>query len=346
MPPGATLKETIEARGISQAELAARAGMAEKTISQIINGIAPITYETAEKLEMVLSIPARFWNRRELSYREAIARNEANERLANDVAWLKEMPVKELRERKCIDEQPDELSRVRAILQFFGVSSVDTWHKTWGKPIAQYRGGEALERHAGYVAAWLRMGELQADAIATEAFDASEFKRSLKEVRALTARPAAIWSKEIPKLCAPAGVAVVFTKEIPKARVSGATRWITKDKALIQLSLKYKTDDQLWFTFFHEAGHILLHGKRQIFVENGSNRDTAEEQQANAFARDFLIPPESAARLESLRTRQQIIAFAKRLGISPGIVVGRLQHDKLLWVTAFRDLKQKLDWTR
>ena len=129
------------------------------------------------------------------------------------------------------------------------------------------------------------------------------------------------------------------------AGVSGATRWITKDKALIQLSLKYKSDDQLWFTFFHEAGHILLHGKKQVFVEFGISNATDEEQEANAYARDILIPPEVRPRLPYLRTRTQIQEFARSLGIAPGIVVGRLQHDDLVFKSAFNDLKRKLAWS-
>src|SRR5213075_3273217 len=144
--------------------------------------------------------------------------------------------------------------------------------------------------------------------------------------------------------CALAGVAVVFTKEIPSAAVSGATRWLTKDKALMQLSLKFKSDDQVWFTFFHEAGHILLHGKKQQFVEFGLSAETDEEREANEFARDTLIPQSVAHRLPHLKTREQICEFARALQIAPGIVVGRLRHDELVFPGAFADLIRRLKW--
>jgi HTH-type transcriptional regulator/antitoxin HigA len=154
-----------------------------------------------------------------------------------------------------------------------------------------------------------------------------------------------LWQAEVIRLCASAGVAVVFTKEIPGASVSGATRWLSKDKALIQLSLKYKTDDQLWFTFFHEAGHVLLHSKKQVFIDYGYSDEDDDEREANQFARDFLIPPAYAGRLPHIaRSREQIEGFAKSLGISPGIVVGRLQYDKLIYPAAFHDLKRKFVW--
>lgn len=341
---GATLKEVLEDKGISQAELAVRTGMAEKTISQIINGVAPITYETSEKLELALDVPAHFWNRREVTYRESLARIEATERLAADVSWLNEVPVKVLKERGYVDPDADKAALVRLVLKFFGVSSVDAWRAAWGNPAAQYRGQAAQQKHPGYVAAWLRMGELQAQSIATEPFNADEFKRALADSRLMSVAPASQWVKDVPARCAAAGVAVVFTKEIPSAAVSGATRWLTKDKALIQLSLKFKSDDQIWFTFSHEAGHILKHGKKDVFVEFGARNDTDEEREANEFAKDLLIPPAYAHRLPYLKTRAQVCEFAKSLGIAPGIVVGRLHHDELVHPSAFIDLKRKLTW--
>lgn len=342
--PGATLRDTIEVKGLSQADLALRTGLAEKTISQIINGIAPISYETAEKLELVTGVPSRFWNARERSYREALVRIEEMKRLESDVHWLKDIPLTELVNRAYIQQDKDQRSVVRQALRFFGVSSVEAWHNTWRVPAAQYRGSAAQEKHPGYVAAWLRIGELQAEAITTSPFDAGRFKTVLGEVRKLIRLPLKEALARLTELCASAGVAVVLTKEIRNAGVSGAVRWLSKEKALIQLSLKYKTHDQLWFTLFHEAGHILLHGKRQVFIEYGVSNATAEEQEANVFAGDILIPAMYQHRLPHLRTRTQICAFAESIGITPGIVLGRLQHDDLLYPSAFNDLKTKVNW--
>ena len=139
-----------------------------------------------------------------------------------------------------LDPIADKALLVRQVLKFFGVSSVDSWRLAWGNLAAQYRGQAAREKRPGYVAAWLRMGDLQAEGIATAPFDADEFKRTLSDVRKMSMLPASAWVKEMPVRCAAAGVAVVFTREIPNAAVSGATRWLTKDKALIQLSLKFK----------------------------------------------------------------------------------------------------------
>jgi HTH-type transcriptional regulator / antitoxin HigA len=344
VPPGDTLKEVLDLKGLSQADLACRGGMTEKMVSQIVNNGTPITHEIAAKLDLVTGVPARFWNNRESNYRESLVRIEEAGTLESATEWLKLVPVAVLRDRGYVASNARGAELVREVLKFFGVSGIEAWHSAWGEPCVQYRGGEATERHPGYVAAWLRIGELQAQAIETAPYDRDEFKRAMTKIRTLTLGEIGVWCKEVTKLCAAAGVAVVFTKEIEKAGVSGAARWLTKDKALIQLSLKYKSDDQLIFTFFHEAAHVLLHGKKQVFIEFGLHNNTEEELEANAFARDLLIPPNDARRLPHLKTRAQIRAFADSLGIAAGIVVGRLQHDELVFRGAFSDLKRKVIW--
>jgi HTH-type transcriptional regulator/antitoxin HigA len=342
--PGETIREVIEQKSLSQAELSRRTGLTEKTVSQLLSGIAPITYEIAAKLELALGIPARFWNSREMMYRESLVRLEEAKHLESAIEWLKLIPVPVLIERNLISASADKSMLVRSVLKFFGVSSIEAWHEAWGNPCVQCRGGEAHDRHPGYVAAWLRIGELQAEAVEARPYDAAKFREVLVRLRSLTNLDIGDWAKEVKRQCAEAGVVVIFTKEIDRAGISGATRWLTKDRALIQLSLKYKSGDQLIFTFFHEAGHILLHGKKKVFMEFGHHRDTPEEQEANKFAGDLLIPPEHARRLPYLRTRFQIEEFAKLLEVAPEIVVGRLQHDGLVFNSAFRDLKRKVDW--
>jgi hypothetical protein len=136
--------------------------------------------------------------------------------------------------------------------------------------------------------------------------------------------------------------------ELPDTGISGATRWLSPVKALLQLSLRYKTDDQLWFSFFHEAGHIVLHGKRDIFLEN-PGEDGEKENQANAFAAEMLIPRSALEKFLSstpVLSKRGIRNFAESLGIAPGIVVGRLQHDGNLRFDFCNDLKQRFEWSK
>lgn len=73
-PPGETLLDMLEERGMTQADLAQRLERSTKNISEIVNGKAPITSELALALEQTLGAPARFWIAREAIYREWLAR--------------------------------------------------------------------------------------------------------------------------------------------------------------------------------------------------------------------------------------------------------------------------------
>ena len=118
------------------------------------------------------------------------------------------------------------------------------------------------------------------------------------------------------------------------------------NKAVIQLSLRYKRDDQLWFSFFHEAGHILLHGKKDVFIEDDNKND--KEQEADNFAAEILVPQKELQQFlhSSNPSKAAIKRFASELSIAPGIVVGRLQHDGHLPHSHCNDLKRRLKWKK
>jgi len=346
VPPGETLRELMDAKGMSNADLAIRTGLAKKTITQIVTGQGPITLDTASKLELVFGVPARFWNSRELAYRETLARRVSEEQMSSDVAWLKEVPCKALEERGFIETFADKAETARSVLRFFCVSSVDAWRETCLKPAVQFRGGDVAKKRPGEVAAWLRMGEIRAEKIECKPFDSKAFKDALIEIRKLLDQPSSVWHPAMVKLCAEAGVAVVFVKEIPGASVSGATHWASKDKAILQLSLKYKKDDQVLFSFFHEAAHILKHGKKLVFIDTGGACDSEQEKEADQFARDILIPPQynaEIARMWPRCSRRDVTSFARRVRIAPGVVVGRLQYEGMDH-RFLNDLKVTIEW--
>jgi HTH-type transcriptional regulator/antitoxin HigA len=346
-PAGETLLETLEAIGMSQTELATRMGRPYKTINEIIRNKASITAETAMQLEQVLGIPASFWLKRELRYREFLARLAEKQRLNNWVEWLKEIPIELMMSRGWIATGADKTQQVLNALKFFAVASPDAWRVLWESKEVAYCKSAALKSNFGAIAAWLRQGEIEAREIECTPYKADTFRDALISIRALTVESVDFFQRELVNLCANAGVAVVFVPELPNTGISGATQWLNSTKALVQLSLSYKTDDQLWFTFFHEAGHILLHGKRQIFLEIGDKDREQEEREADKFALDTLTNPiewEQFIAQQSYHSEIDIKEFAKKMGIAPGIVVGRLQHDKLLPYSDCNDLKRYLQW--
>ena len=344
--PGETLLEVLETRGMSQAELAERTGRPKKTINEIIKGKAAITPETALQLELVLGIPASFWNSREQHYREAIARERGRQHLESDSEWLEEIPYRAMVSRRWIPETRDKAQLVQEILKFFGVASRASWEGIWKGAQAEFRHSKTFKSEPGAMAAWLRKGELAAQEVVCSPYDSARFKEILVSVRKMTCELPRNFPSVVTRKCATAGVRVVFLPELPGTRVSGATRWLGQMNPLIQLSLRYRTDDHLWFTFFHEAGHILLHGKREAFIEGDEQDQSQKELEADTFARDWLIPEKDYRSFRRLGARScaAIGRFAYQLGIAPGIVVGRLQHDGVLPPTHCNNLKKPVDW--
>jgi HTH-type transcriptional regulator/antitoxin HigA len=345
--PGETLLETLDTIGMSQVELAKRMGRPVKTVNEIIQKKAAITAETALQLEQVLHIPASFWLKREQQYRESLARLAEEQRLKSWVGWLEEIPIRIMMRRGWIPAYTDKSQQVLEALKFFGVTSPDVWRAIWESKIIAYRKSTAVNSNFGAVATWLRKGELEAQKIDCTPYNAQAFHDALIHIRALTVEPVNFFQKELVCSCANAGVAVVFVQELPHTGICGSTQWLTPVKALVQLSLRYKTDDQLWFTFFHEACHILRHGKRQVFLEIDQKDREEDEDDANVFASNILINHLQWQRFikqSSYRTKVGIKEFAKKVGIAPGIVVGRLQHEKLLPYGHCNDLKRYLEW--
>jgi HTH-type transcriptional regulator/antitoxin HigA len=343
VPPGQTLQETIDALGIDQRELAARTGLSAKHVNQVIKGIAPITHDTAIRLERVTGVPARMWNNLEANYREQKARLAERKRLENDLAWLRAIPTKELIRRGAIEVTTDKVGLLEAVLAFFGVASVEAWNEGWSKHQFAFRKSPTFRGSDGAMATWLRLGELEAQRIECKPFDRIAFRAALDEIRDLTVQSPEIFVPQMMELCAACGVALVLIPDTEGAPVSGAAKWLTASKAMICLNLRGKRNDRFWFTFFHEAGHILNDSKKETYIDV-EYEDDPREHDANHFAATLLIPESYDEELQGLVSYRSVERFADQIGIAPGIVVGRLQREGIIGYDQFNGLKQRLEW--
>jgi HTH-type transcriptional regulator/antitoxin HigA len=325
IPPGESLRDRLAEMNLSQAELAARAGLSTKHVNQIIKGTAPITPETAIVLERITGVPASVWNRREADYRERLLRAKPRVLSAEDERWLSSLPIKELQRRARLPSERDRGRLFEATLSFFGVADREAWERIWRGPVASFRRSHAYASHPGAVISWLRIAQVEAQLARIEPYSASLFRKVLQEIRSLTAHGDA---NRIVEMCATAGVVIVLVPEVKGCRISGAVWWASPSRAVIAMSDRYKKDDFFWFTFFHEAAHVLLHSKKETFIDDGADNDMLEDE-ANRFAEDILIPPGHVPQLAGLATDNDVEAFAHEIGIAAGIVVGRLQHDGL-----------------
>lgn len=346
--PGDVLALELELRSMTQQELAKRTGLTPKHIVSVMKGKSAITSETAIKLERAIGMPADYWMNLESQYQEIQARIAEEEQLEHDLDWLKKIRAADMIKQGWIQKFKDKKEQLVEVLRFMGIASVDQWDDVWSGLEVAYRQHSVHEIFPEAVSAWLRKGEIDASAIPCKPYDKKAFRAALDNVRHLTTESPEVFVPEMQRLCAEAGVAVVFVPSLPKTCVSGATRWLSSNKAIIQLSLRYKTDDHLWFTFFHEAGHILLHGKKDLFLENSKGLDNEKEEEANMFSMNELIPKKAFTEfiVAGNYSEASIMSFAKEIGITPGIVVGQLQHRRLLKVFALNNLKQKFEWIK
>lgn len=350
IPPGETIVELLEHYNMTQKELSSRLELTPKTVNEIVKGKAPITFDTAIKLENVFSVEASFWNNLEKNYREQLAELEKREKLESQIGELKKYPLKELEKKKWInlDKGTDE-EKVERLLKFFGVasfSSLETLHKENKIFEGAFRifPESKIDTHA--LACWVRKGEIEANKIQTGRFSKDAARDSIEDLKKLSlVTDPSIFIPKIQEVCSNFGVAVVFIPEIKGSRVSGLTRWLSpKSKAIIQLSGRYKTHDSLWFTFFHELGHLILHDKRP-FVEFEKYREGELEQEANEFAANTLIPhQEFFDFVKGIGDRNSVIEFADKVQIHPGIVLGRLQKEGYIPWNQWNDLKVRYDW--
>jgi HTH-type transcriptional regulator / antitoxin HigA len=349
-PPGDTLLDVLEERGMSQVELAERTGRPRKTISEIINGKTAITPDTALQLERVLGVPAQFWSQREQNYQDFLARQRERDRLEKQKEWAEKFPFKEMAKLGWVEATKDKVERCQRLLNFFAVATPEQWTKHWENRVVAYRKTVSFESDAPATTAWLRKGELEAEKLKCQSYNATHFRKALDEIRTLTLQPQKVFLERITAICAEAGVAIVFVPELPKTRVCGVTRWLNPTSPLIQMSFRYKSNDHFWFTFFHEAKHVLQELKDEIILESSDGYDPSSliEQEANQFSANHLIPPLDLERFvsKSRFSKVAIEQFAAEIGIHPGIVVGRLQRPEIgLDHSHCNELKQRIEWS-
>lgn len=341
--PGDTISDVLAERNLSVAEFAQQLGDTRENTTDLLQGRATITIGIARRLERVLGASVEFWMSRDFQYRQ-----DAITVHAADSKWLAELPLGDMIKFGWIKPTPHPSDEVAACLQFFGVPSVAAWRETYGKlhDLVAFRTSRSVDSRPAAVAAWLRKGTIESEAIECGRWDPTRFQEALTSIRALTReKKPHRFVPELQRHCANCGIAVVIVRAPNGCRASGATHFLSKYKASLQLSFRYLSDDQFWFTFFHEAGHLMLHGERGFFLEGVDSITNKQEEEANEFAAVTLVPPKYQSELLRLPLNgRKVIRFARRLGIAPGIVVGQLQHHDKIKPNQLNGLKRRFSW--
>lgn len=347
-PPGATVLDLLEERGFTIGDFAAAVQRSAQEVSALLYGSETLTHDWANQLSASLGASPGFWLRREELYRVSLQRLTQASDDAGAASWLAELPVADMVRFGWITKGKSKGETLANTLEFFGVPSVESWRNRYKLALesAAYRTSAAFETRPGAVAAWLRRGEVEARHVDCAPWNAEKFQAALQPMRALSRESEP--KKFLPELTALArecGVAIVVERSPDGCRASGATKFLTPNKALMLLSFRYLVNDQFWFTVFHEAGHLLLHSHQGLFLEGFEGPDGSAEKEADDFAKRTLFTEAGLQELHTVPLNQFAIArLAKRLGVGIGPVVGQLQEMGRVPFKHFNYMKVRYKW--
>ncbi len=340
--PGETITDILHERKLSVSEFAQLILLSDEDVGDLLIGRSFITMETARQLEKVLGGSVEFWMSRDYQYHQEITR------IKDEAEWLNELPVEDMINWGWIGKVYQKSERVSECLRFFDVPSISLWKESYSDllQMAEFRISNTSKPHPASVAAWLRQGEIEADSILSKPWNPLIFRKALDLIRSITIiKDPKYFLPRLKEICAECGVAVVIVRSPSGCPASGATWFVSSHKAILLLSFRYLTDDQFWFTFFHEAAHLLLHRETGLILEGFDSITSDKEQEANKFSEDILIPPNYRSALLNLNIKKhELIRFSIDLGISPGIVVGQLQHLGKLRFDQLNSLKRHYKW--
>lgn len=335
-PPGYTIKEQLEQRGMTQKEFAVRMDMSEKHISQLINGEVRLTPNTAMRLEAILGLSASFWNNLEVCYQEKKLRAEEENAMDADIELLKEMPYAEMVSLGWIEKATRAADKVKKLRKYFEVARLVIIDNLKTPAIAYHR-LTSKEAKDYVLAVWVQKAKLEARAIKVLPINLQELSLRLSEIRELTTKAPEEFYPKLTKILSDCGIALVCLPHMKGSYLHGAS-FLDGKKIVMALTVRGRDADKFWFSLFHEVGHIL---NGDINKPDGPAEE--DEQLADKFAGDFLIPPDDYKRfvMEKDFTFSSVKKFATDEGIDAGIVVGRLQKEGEMNFNQLNSLKKQ-----
>jgi len=335
-PPGATIKEQLSNRGMSQKEFASRMDMSEKHISKLINGDVQLTPEVSVRLETVLGVPARFWNNLEAIYREKIIKAEAENAMDADVELAKQFPYSEMVKYGWVPATRVANEKAINLRKYFEVVELSLLESDQITRIACRRLA-ITEKSDLALMAWAQEAKIKARDIQTSPITIKGLIGIIPEIRSMTTLKPKEFCPKIKKALADCGVALVFLPHLKGSFLQGAT-FLDGNKIVVGLTARGKDADKFWFSLFHELAHIIL---GHVGQANGTSEE--DEAAADKWAGDTLISEQSFEEFKNRRdySAESVSGFAYGLGIAPGIVVGRMQREGIVKYNALNDLKEQ-----
>lgn len=346
--PGDTLLTLMEQRELTSEGLASRLGCSNAVVQGLLTGVVAVDSSLAIGLSRHVGGTPKFWQARQETYQSALVRAASAIQKQTGEDWIRRFPHADMAKNGWIKRAKNRDELIKTYLAYFGVTNPTEWEERYADFLKStaFRTSRKFQSKVGPLSAWLRQGEIEAAQIQCSAWNPKTLRERLQEIRILCkAKNPEYFLPRLRQACAEVGIAVVFVRTPPGCSASGATKFVSNKKAMVILSFRYLSDDHFWFTFFHEVGHLLLHSASLTFIDGEESISNQMETEANEFSERVLIPLERQEQLADLKpNRDSIIRFAYSVGVSPGIVVGQMQHYNLIKRSQMNFLKRRFDW--
>lgn len=232
---------------------------------------------------------------------------------------------------------------------FFGVESLET-EPSIGVATRKSHADEPLSHPQR---AWCFRVKQMAEVIKVGPYRESEVGDCIRELRKVAAYPQE--THKVPIILAKYGIRFVVVQPLTKSRddrVDGVALWLDQDSPVIGTSIQYDRNDSFWFTLCHELSHIIHRDESPLDIDLSTGAPdpfkvvSPVERRANEEASAMLIPKEEiesfVLRKAPLYSKQDIVKFAHRVRIHPGIIVGQLQHRDEIGYGANREMFSKI----
>lgn len=325
--PGIFLREELEERGWLQSDLAYILGCPIQSINMIISGKKGISVDMARSLEKAFDVPAEFFLNLQKMYDLSRA-NEPDEGIEKKARFYQgSYPIREMFKRGWIEDTTPDLLEAQMI-RFFEVNNLNEIPH-----IPHYGKKSHYDDIPTNQLAWLFRVKQIAKSLDVPSYSKNKLENALLDLKDLMAEPEEI--RHIPRILMEAGVRFIIVETLPNAKIDGVCFWLDNKSPVIGMSIRFDRIDNFWFVLIHEIEHVLnKHGlKKEIIdielLENEENL-SKEETIANNAASNFCVP---TVKLKSFIARKypyisnnDIVGFAYKLNIHPGIAVGQLHH--------------------
>lgn len=339
--PGATIQDLIKSKNISSSDVARACGLDRSAFNALLQGSAPLTEKIAQSLANYLGGSVSFWIRREARFQESTLIVEADQ-------WVQSLPLTSMKKLNWLEVPRDWRTRIDACLDFFGLDTLEGWKRNYAAPLqgVRFRTSPTYTNQVASVSSWLRAGEIAHKGFSGGSFDPDALLAGIDEMRELSrvADPAIFFPK-LQSLAANCGVSCVLVPAPEGCAASGASRLLPDGSAIIQLSGRYLSDDQFWFSYFHEIGHLILHADKPLHIDGdpAAIELDSSEYEANTFSADVLWPLEDRPTKlsEKKPSKRDVLRLASAAGTSPGIITGQLQSSGILEYADYNYFKRR-----